>query len=167
MPPISEHIHSNLVTQRLQPASIHGQQHIEVSYCERRIQQHRRRKRNRNSINSTSSTFRLVIIRSRGHGTEYLMWSYAGVEVAFGCALSYCSAAEMEIAQAMLYLPCDPEVIIFRVDSFLEMDWADALSLSMELDSFVNLKENTWALLRLTLLLSTEYGTLQNAHLLL
>ncbi|KAL6730652.1 hypothetical protein Aduo_001607 [Ancylostoma duodenale] len=56
----------------------------------------------------------------------------------------------MDVAQAMLYLPCDPELVIFRVDSFTEMDWADALSLSMELDSFANLSQCCPVLLLLT-----------------
>ncbi|CAJ0594129.1 unnamed protein product [Cylicocyclus nassatus] len=43
------------------------------------------------------------------------------------------------MCQTMLYLPCDPELIIFKVDSFAEMDWAKALTLSMDLDVFASL----------------------------
>ncbi|PIO63461.1 homeobox domain protein [Teladorsagia circumcincta] len=44
----------------------------------------------------------------------------------------------LEMAQPVLFVPPDlVELLIYRVDTYVAMDWADALALSMEVDSSV------------------------------
>ncbi|VDO85902.1 unnamed protein product [Heligmosomoides polygyrus] len=48
----------------------------------------------------------------------------------------------MQIAQAVFFVPPDQELLIFRVDRFATMDWANLLALSMEVDSLAIFNRN-------------------------